>query len=72
MRPGTDRVFTAEDHRLRSDYATGTWAPKLTRQIAPDRPVIQNIGFEDGTLQWRGNAGFDRVTFGFNGQFYNG
>jgi hypothetical protein len=51
MRPGTDRVFTAEDHRLRSDYATGTWAPKLTRQIAPDRPVIQNIGFEDGTLR---------------------
>ncbi|WP_442680760.1 TonB-dependent receptor [Sphingomonas sp. ASY06-1R] len=57
-------------------YATATWSPKLTRQIAPDRPVIRYTGVEDGTLRWRGNAGFDwtydRFTFGFNGQFYDG
>ncbi|MBO9711643.1 TonB-dependent receptor [Sphingomonas sp.] len=57
-------------------YGTATWHPNLRRWMAPDRPAIQYVGFANGPLRWRGNAGFtwDRgpLSFAANGQYYAG
>ncbi|PLR22678.1 hypothetical protein SGCZBJ_17750 [Caulobacter zeae] len=52
-----DEVF-----RLRRDdtlrlFAAVTWTPRLTRQVAPDRPVVDYVATNDGPLEWRGAGG---------------
>jgi len=55
--------------------ALATWQPRLTRQLAPGLPAMSYVGFDDGPLKWRGNAGIDwehgQFNLNVNGQFYN-
>jgi len=40
-----------------SPYARATWQPRAWRQASPAAAVIDQIGFRDQPLAWRGNAG---------------
>jgi hypothetical protein len=55
-------------------YGVATWQPRLQRRQAPDVPAIDYIGFNDGPLRWRGNAGVDwthgALSLGLNAQYY--
>jgi outer membrane receptor protein involved in Fe transport len=56
-------------------YLRATWEPSLSRRVAPGARKVERVGYFDGPLEWRGNAGLDwtrdRLTVGINGQFYS-
>ncbi|WP_420137068.1 TonB-dependent receptor [Sphingomonas sp.] len=55
-------------------YGAASWQPRLRRRTDPQRSAIDYVGFVDGPLRWRGNAGVDwekgPFTIGANGQYY--
>ncbi len=57
-------------------YGDATWQPRLNDRDAPDRPNVGFVGFANGPLRWRANAGIDwnrgPFTIGANGQYYSG
>lgn len=57
-------------------YGSATWQLRLKRRILPGDPATEHVGFADGPLEWRGNAGIDwdrgPFTIGINGQYYGG
>lgn len=38
-------------------YGAATWQPTLKSRRKPDGPWLDRVGFRDGPLEWRGNAG---------------
>ncbi|MET3666071.1 TonB-dependent receptor [Caulobacter sp. 1776] len=38
-------------------YGSGTWQPILRTRRRPGTPWLDRVGFRDGPLEWRGNAG---------------
>jgi iron complex outermembrane receptor protein len=38
-------------------YGAGTWQPTLRTRRRPDTAWLDRVGFRDGPLEWRGNAG---------------
>ncbi len=38
-------------------YGAGTWQPTFRTRTAPDRPMIERVGYSDGLLAWRNNVG---------------
>lgn len=70
-----DYAFPVGSDLLRF-YGAATWQPRLYRRLAPDLPAIDYVGFADGPLEWRGNAGVDwvhgRLSVAANGQYYHG
>lgn len=56
-------------------YAVATWQPRLVRQTLPGTPSINTVGFSDGPLEWRTNAGLTwnrgPWTLGWNAQFFD-
>lgn len=40
-------------------HAAGSWQPRLSRRINPLSATINSVGFADGPLKWRANAGVD-------------
>jgi len=69
--------YNVDTHALGSlhFYSVMTYQPKFVRRIISDLPTYNTVGFIDGPLKWRGNAGIDWVkgswTLGWNAQFYN-
>ncbi|MDR6624407.1 TonB-dependent receptor [Caulobacter segnis] len=51
-------IRLGEDSRLRL-FGSLTWTPRLTRQLAADRPVLDYVDTAEGPLRWRGSAGAD-------------
>ncbi|WP_185965013.1 TonB-dependent receptor [Glacieibacterium frigidum] len=76
-----DAVDVAFDHSFSAPagdfnaYLRATWEPTFTQQAGPGALAIERVGYVDGPLEWRGNAGLDwsrgRFTVGCNGQFYS-
>ena len=56
-------------------YLRTTWEPNSRQRLNDTAPWIQRVGYRDGPLPWRGNAGLDwtcgRLTVGVNAQFYS-
>lgn len=56
-------------------YAMATWQPELSRLLALNAPLFKPIGYSNGPLEWRGNAGLDWTRGGFtirwNTQLYD-
>jgi hypothetical protein len=52
----TLRTSAAGDFRL---YASGVWQPTLRRRTAAQDLRVERVGFADGPLRWRGDAGVD-------------
>jgi outer membrane receptor protein involved in Fe transport len=50
-----DRATRIGDLHL---YAQATWTPSYRRQQVPGGPYHQLVGYLDGPLAWKGNAGF--------------
>lgn len=70
-----DQAFRlSRNDRLRL-YGAVTWTPRLTRQVAPDRPVLHYVDTDEGPLRWRGNVGatWDHgdLTVGLDAQYYD-
>ena len=57
-------------------YLVATDQLKFERQISAVLPAEDRVGFDDGMIQWRGNAGFDWKAgpwmAGWNTQYYDG
>lgn len=57
-------------------YGIATLQTKLRRELLPTSVSFNMVGFRDGPLRWRGNAGLDwtlgRVTARWNIQYYDG
>jgi hypothetical protein len=55
-------------------YLRGTWEPTFRTRASDTSAWIERVGFRDGPLRWRGNAGLDwtqgRLTLGVNAQVY--
>ena len=47
------RTFAGET----SFYGVATWQPTLKTQRRPGTPWLDRVGYRDGPLEWRGNAG---------------
>jgi outer membrane receptor protein involved in Fe transport len=56
-------------------YAIFTWQPDFERQAVSGAAFVNSVGFSNGQLEWRGNAGIDWTreawTFGWNTQYYD-
>ena len=56
-------------------YLRGTWEPNFRQRLNATAAWIRRVGYRDGPLRWRGNAGLDwtrgRLTVGVNAQFYS-
>ena len=56
-------------------YLRTTWEPTYRQQTRAGAPWIDRVGYSDGPLEWRGNAGAEwskgPVSLGLNGQFYS-
>jgi iron complex outermembrane recepter protein len=56
-------------------YSVATWEPRLVRQTLPTTASIDTIGFSDGPLAWRMNAGINwnrgPWTLGWNLQYFD-
>ncbi|TRW17213.1 TonB-dependent receptor [Glacieibacterium frigidum] len=56
-------------------YLNATWEPHYRQQNVAGGPVVERVGFADGPLEWRGNAGIDWSrgpwSAGLNAQFYS-
>jgi outer membrane receptor protein involved in Fe transport len=57
-------------------YGAVTWQPTFREYGGPGRPVFSKVGYIDGPLEWRGNAGVEwtigAVTANLNAQYYDG
>jgi outer membrane receptor protein involved in Fe transport len=51
-----DQGFALGEDRVRL-FGGLTWTPRLTRQIAADKPVQKYTGTNDGPLRWKGAGG---------------
>ena len=69
-----DQSFEVERLGNFQTYLRGTWEPHFRQRLGSTSPWIERVGYTDGPLEWRANAGVDwsrgRFTVGFNGQFY--
>jgi len=69
--------YTLETNRLGAlrFYTVATWQPHFENRILPASPLIDYVGFADGPLEWRGNAGLTWQrgpwTLGWNTQYYD-
>lgn len=56
-------------------YGVATLQTAFERQIIPSTPTVDNVGFADGPLEWRGNLGANwhagPWTLGWNAQYYD-
>jgi hypothetical protein len=56
-------------------YVRATWEPTFRQRANEAAGWIERVGFRDGPLEWRGNAGvnwtYGRLTLGVNAQFYS-
>lgn len=56
-------------------YLKATWEPNYRQQAVRGAPVIERVGYSDGPLEWRGNAGVDWSngpwSVGANAQYFN-
>ncbi len=63
----------AGDFRI---YGSGTWQPTYLRRAALGSPASDRVGFADGPLSLRGNAGVEwargPVAVDFNAQYFDG
>lgn len=54
-------------------YGVGTWQPTLRTRRRSDLPWLDRVGFRDGPLEWRGNAGIqwtrDHLLLDLNAQY---
>jgi hypothetical protein len=54
-------------------YGAATWQPTLKTRRRPDTPWLDRVGYQDGPLAWRGNAGVrwtgPRLTLDLNAQY---
>jgi hypothetical protein len=70
-----DHSFVLEGAGKFAAYLRATWEPGFSQRSAPGARAVDRVGYFDGPLEWRGNAGFDwtheRLTVGVNGQFYS-
>jgi outer membrane receptor protein involved in Fe transport len=71
---GLDRDFRLSGGSAIRVYGSASWQPRLRRRTDPTSASIDYVGFVDGPLRWRGNAGIDwengPFTIGANGQYY--
>ena len=51
-----DQSFPLGEDRVRL-FSGLTWTPRLTRQIAADRPIVKYVGATEGPLRWKGAGG---------------
>lgn len=69
------------DYTLRTErlgtfhlYAVATWQPHFQRQTTARSAAVDSVGFSNGQLEWRGNAGLNWEsgpwTLGWNAQYY--
>ena len=56
-------------------YLKATWEPHYRQQIVAGAALVDRVGFADGPLEWRGNAGIDWSSgdwsIAANAQFYS-
>jgi outer membrane receptor protein involved in Fe transport len=56
-------------------YAAATQSKRFVRQISFSQAALNGVGYADGPLEWRGNAGFDWNSggwaLGWNAQYYD-
>jgi iron complex outermembrane recepter protein len=56
-------------------YAVATRQTQFERQLVPGSAPYDSVGFSDGPLEWRGNAGLDWTmshwSMGWNAQYYS-
>ncbi|WP_454760285.1 TonB-dependent receptor [Caulobacter segnis] len=54
-------------------YGAATWQPTLRTRRRPNLPWLDRVGFRDGPLEWRGNAGLqwtrDDLLIDLSGQY---
>ena len=72
-----DQFFETDrwgDFRL---YGIGTFTDRVERQVLPDSPLVDRVGFDDGPLEWRANFGLtwdspkSDLSLGWNAQYYD-
>lgn len=72
-----DQIFETDqwgDFRL---YAIGTYTERVERQVLPETPLLDRVGFDDGPLEWRANFGLtwespsSDLSLGWNAQYYD-
>ena len=57
-------------------YGIATYAERVERQILPETPEVDRVGFDDGPLEWRGNMGVtwespsSELALDWNAQYY--
>lgn len=72
LRADYDMSFGSDVIRI---YGAATWQLRMQRRNVRGGPVTNYIGFADGPLKLKGNAGIDwvhgRLTIGANGQYYD-
>ena len=58
-------------------YAIATYTERVERQILPETPLTDRVGFDDGPLEWRANFGVtwespsSDLLLGWNAQYYD-
>lgn len=70
-----DQSFEVERIGAFEAYMRATWEPHFRQRASSTAPWIEHVGYRDGPLEWRANAGIDwtrgRFALGLNGQFYS-
>lgn len=56
-------------------YLRATWQPRVRTRTAPGEPWLDRVGYIDGPLAWRGNAGVEwrrgSTAIDLNAQYFN-
>ena len=72
-----DQLFETESWGEFRFYGIGTYTERVERQILPESPLVDRVGFDDGPLEWRANLGVtwespsSNLALGWNAQYYD-